>query len=302
MLPGLICQYQLVENPGPIDLVRHSVNGSTFSQIRIGARVEGIGLPRAGRIFCILITSSVTPHIYDGFPLVQGDLGIRTTSNWEGHQALQPGYEAWILDFPRETLATLLNSDPLKVWGELALCSREMHDWVSLDRFFSVLGKLSRENRIAEHRIADGLAERMVQTFSVGESPDLPRARAARYRRFLQARELIHYDPLIGVVGLCQSLGVSARTLRRLFIEFCGTSTTTYSQSLRLSRARSDLLLRTYERGLVSEVAAKHGFWHLGRFSTNYKKLFGERPSATLKREKRYRRSYGLGEYGVEMR
>jgi AraC-like DNA-binding protein len=34
----------------------------------------------------------------------------------------------------------------------------------------------------------------------------------------------------------------------------------------------------------ISSIAMGWGFTHLGRFSSDYKKLFGETPSETLKR------------------
>jgi len=32
----------------------------------------------------------------------------------------------------------------------------------------------------------------------------------------------------------------------------------------------------------VKQVAYAHGFWHLGQFAHDYKRLFGESPSETL--------------------
>jgi hypothetical protein len=33
----------------------------------------------------------------------------------------------------------------------------------------------------------------------------------------------------------------------------------------------------------VTDIATEHGFWELGRFSVNYRQLFGESPITTLK-------------------
>jgi len=33
----------------------------------------------------------------------------------------------------------------------------------------------------------------------------------------------------------------------------------------------------------VADIAARWGFWHPSRFASEYKSLFGELPSATLK-------------------
>jgi AraC-like DNA-binding protein len=45
-----------------------------------------------------------------------------------------------------------------------------------------------------------------------------------------------------------------------------------------------------HARETITEVAMRHGFPELGRFSVAYRALFGESPSATLRRSDRTRK------------
>lgn len=58
-------------------------------------------------------------------------------------------------------------------------------------------------------------------------------------------------------------------------------SPVTYLRTMRLNRVRSEL--RQCPASTVGDVAARWGFWHLSRFAREYRALFGELPSATLK-------------------
>jgi TolB-like protein len=89
-------------------------------------------------------------------------------------------------------------------------------------------------------------------------------------------------DPKMTIGELVQVCGVPERTLYRLFRAFIGLSPLAYWRQLRLSAARQCLLSGGGES--VSEVAIRHGFEHFGRFSTQYRRSFGEPPSATLSR------------------
>jgi AraC-like DNA-binding protein len=100
---------------------------------------------------------------------------------------------------------------------------------------------------------------------------------------FLKANS---YKP-IHVLDLCSALNVRIRTLYYAFQEFYGVSPIKYLRLVRYARARRDLLIAAPENTTVTDVAAKWHFWHFGRFSIEYKSLFGESPSETLNNEKK---------------
>ena len=54
-----------------------------------------------------------------------------------------------------------------------------------------------------------------------------------------------------------------------------------------MQQVRRALRNGNLEGASVSEVARRHGFRALGRFATNYRALYGELPSVTLRRTSR---------------
>jgi len=57
-----------------------------------------------------------------------------------------------------------------------------------------------------------------------------------------------------------------------------------YLKVLRLNRVRRGLRHGTPERDTVTSVALRDRFLDLGRFACEYRQLFGESPSDTLRR------------------
>jgi AraC family transcriptional regulator, ethanolamine operon transcriptional activator len=85
------------------------------------------------------------------------------------------------------------------------------------------------------------------------------------------------------VTELCQALGVGRRALEYAFRDVVGTSPKAYFIQCALEAAHHKLRASTPADHTVTEVATEFGFWHLGRFSVNYRTAFGETPSETLR-------------------
>ena len=93
------------------------------------------------------------------------------------------------------------------------------------------------------------------------------------------------YEPVM-VSQLCSIAEVSERTLRYAFLEHYGVSPKTYLKNFRLNGVRRELWESDPLVTRVNDIATIWGFWHMGQFAADYRKLFGELPSETLLRRK----------------
>jgi len=100
-------------------------------------------------------------------------------------------------------------------------------------------------------------------------------------REFLAARA----QRPVYLAELCAAVGVPERTLRDIFQTLLGVSPLKFLQLRRMRQARGALQQATTHTQSVKAVALDCGFWELGRFAVEYKRLFGESPSATLAAE-----------------
>jgi AraC-like DNA-binding protein len=113
-------------------------------------------------------------------------------------------------------------------------------------------------------------------------SSAVPATGEARIRRVV---EHIHANPELPLTTsrLAELVDVSARTLQDSFARQLGASPMAYLRRVRLERVREDLLAATPDAVTVGDVATRWGFAHLGRFSVEYRRRFGEKPSETLR-------------------
>ena len=109
------------------------------------------------------------------------------------------------------------------------------------------------------------------------------RERLPVMRRFEQLLEANQDEPLY-LTEICAAIGVTGRTLRLHCQEHLGMGPHRYLWLRRMNLARRALVLADATAKTVTEIANDHGFGELGRFAVSYRKLFGELPSATLRR------------------
>lgn len=109
---------------------------------------------------------------------------------------------------------------------------------------------------------------------------------AAHHRVVRRTEEYfqLHLGESMSMARLSSKAMLSERGLRAAFYNVYATSPMRYLRLWQLHRARRMLRSPEHRHATVTEVATMHGFVELGRFARDYKALFGEVPSATLRR------------------
>lgn len=111
------------------------------------------------------------------------------------------------------------------------------------------------------------------------------RVAAPAPRQVKRSIEFIHANAKLPIQlkNIAEAAGVSARSLQLSFKQFRNMSPMAYLRTVRMQGARSELL-SCAPGTRVSTVAYEWGFAHMGIFAAQYREMFGETPSATLRR------------------
>jgi AraC-like DNA-binding protein len=86
------------------------------------------------------------------------------------------------------------------------------------------------------------------------------------------------------LAALCAATGVSQRWLHKCFTDVLGVSPYRYIRLARLAQAREILLAGEPTPSFVKRVSLSAGYRLSGRFAKEYRSLYGENPSDTLRR------------------
>jgi len=135
--------------------------------------------------------------------------------------------------------------------------------------------------------VTDGARLGLVSWFaeSLVPMPGVPTAASVAESRLRHLEEWLdeHLAEPIDVTLMCAMAGIEARGLHKRFCQRRGVPPMRWVQARRMAAARMRLM--EARRGdTVIQIALEQGITHAGRFSVNYRRRYGESPSATLAR------------------
>lgn len=157
--------------------------------------------------------------------------------------------------------------------------------YLALEPILSTDPALVRARSVTtEQRVLGALADVLSTVGSSNVSSDRLKganATPALARRVRDCMDASLDEPL-QMIDLCGELHCKLRTLHYAFTSYFGVPPSAYHKKTRMNSARRALLDADPDATTVTNIATQYGFWHLGRFSVDYKRMFGELPSQTL--------------------
>ncbi|OBF27834.1 AraC family transcriptional regulator [Mycobacterium sp. ACS1612] len=87
----------------------------------------------------------------------------------------------------------------------------------------------------------------------------------------------------IGLTDIAEAVHVTPRAVQYMFRRHLETTPLQYLRRLRLHYAHQELLTSGRTHSTVTEIAARWGFAHTGRFAVLYRQTYGQSPHSTLR-------------------
>lgn len=136
-------------------------------------------------------------------------------------------------------------------------------------------------------RLAEAIETTLILAVHEARHTSVSEAGSETYGRIVARADDVlrrRVDEPVYVAELCEALQVPERTLRRAFERTFAISPIRYLKLRRLGLVRRALCASDPAHTRVSDVASRYGFWEMGRFAGEYRRLFGEKPSETLRK------------------
>jgi AraC family ethanolamine operon transcriptional activator len=137
--------------------------------------------------------------------------------------------------------------------------------------------------RAAEQKLVPEIRNLLAMPREAG--PTLGRHAVPRAQIIRRSMDFVdqHQGEYLSVEQLASAAGVSERTLRDAFQQYFGLAPVRYLNRRTLHQVRRAIKAADPIVATVTQIATQFGVWELGRFARDYRFLFGELPSETLR-------------------
>ena len=274
------------------DMFQFASSRSLLSNAKFNRHYDQLGSAPPGK-WTFVIFSEQTPSIVWHEKEISNNTIIVFKPGSEIDCVSRPGFENFTLSYPEEYLNELCANLGLPGVNKLANgnetfeCSMlELSE--SRQDLRQVIDSLKNSssainNSSLIHTMDAVLPEQILLTLarSVPATSSSLRIRSRAIKQIKQYLAEYPSEP-VTVNQLCRITRVSIRTLQYAFLEQYGVTPKTYLKNIRLNAVRKELWKRDPDSTRVNDIASLWGFWHMGQFAADYRKLFGELPSATL--------------------
>jgi AraC family ethanolamine operon transcriptional activator len=255
------------------------------------------GAALAGTRSLSVVTAAPRPPLFCARPVLHGEIAVaHPQQEWHGRWPAGLAFVHTVVDV--DALAACAERmrmpDPSMHLHEIAVLSSpglaaqlvHLHQRALRDRA-ALVAPNARRMLATEFlvRIVEGIARAADVSYRLPASPVRGRALA---RALAYVTDAALECPT--VPDLCEAARVSARTLEYAFRERFGVTPVRFLRLHRLNAAHT--ALRRASRGdTVSTVALRCGFGDFGHFARDYRDLYGELPSETLRGGRLLRRT-----------
>jgi AraC family transcriptional regulator, ethanolamine operon transcriptional activator len=271
-------------------------DSTIFSNARLGRRMLQKGTTPSGLItFGLLAQPNISIHWRNHD--ISGDKLFIFPPSGELYSVTQPDFDVFALSLSEETLNRTCHSLELPDFRQLVSgnevfnCHPQsiflLRQWLQKTAFeLASTPPAGSSLSMRLQQLEEELARRLIT--SLAESRGHARKPVMR-RRDTALKAAVDFifesdRPVTSVQELCSIAHVSERTLEYAFHEHLGLPPKTFTLTHRLNNVRKMLTHAEPTFGRIKEIAERHEFFHMGQFTSDYKRLFGELPSATLNR------------------
>jgi len=144
--------------------------------------------------------------------------------------------------------------------------------------------KFTEKNSEANYEVAEKAIVKQIEIFLKSQTL-IPSTLTRGEEIALSIRDQVyhHMDGNVGISLFAKQYKVSEKTLQTSFKSLFGFTPKHFIRQLKLNLIHNELKKSSPRQGVVSRIALKWGFKHMGQFSRYYTELFSVNPSQTLK-------------------